>query len=147
MPTKPSPTIAPVEEGKKYFTVAQANQALPYVRRVTSDIREAYRRAVSLQQEMEFPLPDHDTDQLRDEYERIMQRLNELVDELTAVGAELKDYDKGLVDFPAVHEGREVLLCWMLGEDEVKAWHEVDAGFAGRREIETLRADLPEDDA
>jgi len=138
MPANPSPIVAPIDESKKYFTLDEASRALPYVQRVVHDICQSYRQAVSLQQKMEFPLPDQDTQRLRDEYETIMARLNELVDELTLVGAELKDYDKGLVDFPAVHEGREVLLCWKMGEEAIDHWHEVDAGYSGRQPVTML---------
>lgn len=141
MPANPSPTVAPIEEGKKYFNLTEANRSLPYVRRVVRDICDAYRRAVTLQQKMEFPLPDQDTQAMRDEYEAIMGRLNLLVDELTLVGVELKDYDKGLVDFPAVHHGREVLLCWRLGEEQVDHWHEVESGFSGRQPADLLDAE------
>jgi hypothetical protein len=47
----------------------------------------------------------------------------------------LRDLDRGLVDFPAVMDGREVYLCWEEGEDEIRFWHEPEAGFAGRRPI------------
>ncbi len=47
-------------------------------------------------------------------------------------GAILKDFNAGLVDFPHEHDGRIVYLCWRLGEDELKWWHETDQGFAGR---------------
>ncbi len=146
MPTNHTPAYPKIEEGKKYFSLDEANRALPFVRRVVTDICEAYRRAVGLQHKMEFPLPDQDTDQLRDEYETLMTRLNDLVDELSLVGVELKDYDKGLVDFPAIHEDREVNLCWMLDEPQITAWHEVDAGYTGRRDIATLTPPADEDD-
>jgi hypothetical protein len=48
----------------------------------------------------------------------------------------LRDLDRGLVDFPALREGREVYLCWEEGEEEIAFWHEPDAGFAGRRPID-----------
>jgi hypothetical protein len=47
----------------------------------------------------------------------------------------VKDLDTGLVDFPALHKGEEVLLCWQFGEDEVTHWHGVDEGFAGRKPL------------
>ncbi len=47
----------------------------------------------------------------------------------------LRDLDRGLVDFPAVREGREVYLCWVDGEPELAYWHEVDAGYAGRQRL------------
>ena len=58
-----------------------------------------------------------------------------LLVELQEAGIVLRDLDRGLVDFPALREGREVYLCWELGEDRVEFWHELDTGFAGRRRI------------
>ena len=51
------------------------------------------------------------------------------------MSAIVKDFDTGLVDFPSVREGEDVLLCWQLGEDEVAFWHPVDSGFADRRPL------------
>jgi hypothetical protein len=50
-------------------------------------------------------------------------------------GALVKDLDEGLVDFPAQREGEEVLLCWRLGEDEIRFWHGLEEGFSGRRPL------------
>lgn len=61
-----------------------------------------------------------------------------LRDALTALlelGVEVKDLDAGLVDFPSVREGEEVLLCWQLGEERVSWWHRPEDGFAGRRPL------------
>ena len=58
-----------------------------------------------------------------------------VVDELQGLGVLVKDLDRGLVDFPCVHRGRELLLCWELGEDEVAFWHGADEGYAGRRPL------------
>jgi len=51
-------------------------------------------------------------------------------------GAIVKDLDTGLVDFPAVRDGEEILLCWQLGEDEVAYWHGLEEGFAGRKRLD-----------
>jgi hypothetical protein len=48
----------------------------------------------------------------------------------------LRDLDRGLLDFPALRDGREVYLCWQEGEDAIGYWHEPDAGFAGRRPLD-----------
>jgi hypothetical protein len=62
--------------------------------------------------------------------------LRAAVEELTDQGIVLRDVDAGLVDFPArLDDGREYLLCWVLGEPEVAFWHWPDAGFAGRRPL------------
>lgn len=57
------------------------------------------------------------------------------VEELHALGLEVKDLDAGLVDFPALRDGERVYLCWQLGEDEVAWWHGLEEGFAGRRPL------------
>jgi hypothetical protein len=61
--------------------------------------------------------------------------LREAILELLERGIVLRDLDRGLVDFPSLRDGREIFLCWQEGEDEVAFWHEVDAGFAGRRPL------------
>jgi hypothetical protein len=67
-----------------------------------------------------------------------IERLDDLVDELEDVGAQLKDHQSGLVDFVGRHEGRDVYLCWKLGEESIAYWHELDAGFAGRKPVSLL---------
>ncbi|MEX0777076.1 MAG: DUF2203 domain-containing protein [Phycisphaeraceae bacterium] len=128
------------KRGKKYFTVAEANRSLPYVGRVVGDIADTYKQAMALRERIDHPQPEDAQDKLRDGYDRTMDRLNDLVDELRQVGVELKDFEKGLVDFPAVHEGREVLLCWHQGEAKVTAWHEADAGYSGRQDVALLES-------
>ncbi|QQE11053.1 DUF2203 domain-containing protein [Planctomycetota bacterium] len=125
--------------GKKFFTLDEANKSLGYVRRVVDDIMGVYSQVVAMRRKLEelgesqFSLsPDS-------EYEQLMDRLGVLVDELHQMGAELKDFEKGLVDFPAIHKDREVLLCWKHGEDTIDHWHEVDAGFSGRQPIDKLK--------
>ena len=62
--------------------------------------------------------------------------LREAAGELAEAGVVLRDLDRGLVDFPAVREEREVYLCWVESEeDEIEFWHELDAGYAGRRPL------------
>jgi hypothetical protein len=54
---------------------------------------------------------------------------------LHGLGVQVKDPRSGLVDFPALHEGREVLLCWRAGEESVAYWHGLEEGFAGRKAL------------
>ena len=66
-------------------------------------------------------------------YAQALTELTTTIGELEALGVQLKDFERGLVDFPSLRDGRVVLLCWQMGEgDELEWWHDVDAGFAGR---------------
>ena len=69
------------------------------------------------------------------EVDAAARRLAKLVDEINEHGAEVKDIETGLIDFPALRNGETVLLCWQLGEDEIGFWHRADDGFAGRRPL------------
>jgi hypothetical protein len=119
-------------EPGRAWTVEAANAALPRVREVLERIRGLVAEA-------------------REEREGAAERvegnghapavrsgrgLRAAVEELTDQGIVLRDVDAGLVDFPArLDDGREYLLCWVLGEPEVAFWHWPDAGFAGRRPL------------
>ncbi|MBI1375266.1 MAG: DUF2203 family protein [Phycisphaera sp.] len=142
--TTPVKTQRVADSGRRYFTLAEAERALPYVSRVVQDIVATYRKAMAQQQRMEKPTQAEEEDfaaeeRIRREYDALVRTLNAYVDELSAVGVELKDYDQGLIDFPAQHDGREVYLCWKAGEDKIAHWHETDAGFGGRKDIALLK--------
>lgn len=125
-------------EGPRTFSLVQATASLPYVKRVVGDIVRVHGAAQSVQSAMQA-LPPGDARKLKqNEFEGHVDRLQELNDELRLVGAELKDYASGLVDFPARHKGHRVYLCWKLGDDTITHFHEVDAGYAGRQPVETL---------
>src|SRR5262245_29612964 len=149
MPLSPSP-----ETRRKFFTVSEANKALPLVRAIVGDIVHEYRAVVDLKGRLSAldrvrdrkrgathkPERDPYAEELAQseaEVESGEARLRELVAELEALGVELKGPD-GLCDFPARFAGHEVCLCWKLGEPEVLFWHEVHAGFDGRRSIAEL---------
>jgi hypothetical protein len=71
-----------------------------------------------------------------DEFAAAAAELESCVESLVALGVRVKDPDTGLVDFPALRHGQEVLLCWQAGEDAVEWWHGLDSGFAGRSRID-----------
>ena len=132
---------------KKHFTPGEANAMLPLVRSIVRDIselahslRERHERLYRAGAEEEADDPFHaayreERVHAQEELEADQQRLQGYVEELTKLGVELKDYFAGLVDFPCLRDGREVYLCWKLGEPEVGFWHELEAGFAGRQKL------------
>jgi hypothetical protein len=131
----------------KLFTIEEANRALPLVRRIVADLRDDYQAWRELMARYEIIAAgtraylgeDQHEVALRHELAERAARLDGLLEELKAVGCELKDFELGLVDFYALLDDRLVFLCWRLGEPRVEYWHEVDAGIAGRQPVdETL---------
>ncbi|HZL34830.1 MAG TPA: DUF2203 domain-containing protein [Tepidisphaeraceae bacterium] len=122
---------------RRRFTLLQANQSLPLVRRIVGDIVHTHQQAVTLQDEIAACGPKRQNE-LKDRLESAMHHLEDYVDELSEVGCELKDYEAGLIDFTGRHRGHDICLCWRLGEENVGFWHERDGGFAGRQPVSTL---------
>jgi hypothetical protein len=76
-----------------------------------------------------------DTESLREQLEEITAELNGLIGEITGLGVQIKDVDRGLLDFPSTVDGEEALLCWHVGEPRIAYWHSPEDGFAGRRPL------------
>lgn len=69
-------------------------------------------------------------------YVKRLYEVGKLTTELADLGVEIKDYTRGLIDFPSMRDDRVVLLCWQLGEGEsIEWWHETEDGFAGRQRL------------
>ena len=64
-----------------------------------------------------------------------MLAIHEGIRDITSRGIQIKDLDRGLVDFPHVREGREMFLCWEFEDDDIEFWHEIDSGYAGRERL------------
>ena len=63
-------------------------------------------------------------------------RVQEIAQEFASRSIQIKDLERGLVDFPALRDGKEIFLCWEKGESDIEHWHEIDAGFAGREPLD-----------
>lgn len=126
---------------RRVFSLSRANSTLPLVRRVVADIVQLSRQMALVQQRLASETVEGDTDEMEmldattDQQE---SRLSALMAELTEIGCELKDANIGLVDFIGRHDGRDVYLCWRLGEDRIAFWHDLHAGFTGRQPIAAL---------
>ena len=72
----------------------------------------------------------------RDGLERAATEVNQLVEQVHEMGCELKGIEEGLIDFRSELDGREVYLCWKMGEGAIAWWHELDTGFSGRQQLE-----------
>lgn len=135
--TAPKPVVP--SRPRRRFSVVQANQTLPLVRRVVNDIVQVHARTVELQEQLSEGLSAKQQQIIQEDLERETDRMQGYVDELHEIGCELKDFTIGLVDFIGRHEDRDVCLCWKLGEAKIDYWHELSAGFAGRQSIATLK--------
>ncbi len=123
---------------RKHFTLDEAHRALPLVKQIVTDIVRTHDRASNLHAQLEHRLPAPQRGELETNLEKTVDRLNDLVDELKDIGVELKDYRLGLIDFVGKHEGREIYLCWKLGEPAIEHWHELQDGIAGRQPVSLL---------
>lgn len=132
--TKSSPTSA-----RPVFTLEHANRALVLVRKVVADIVAEYHELEQKRSQRDA-LQQNGPDSaafwtVQAQVDVAIDRLNTLHRELSEVGCVLKDWRTGLVDFPALRDGRRVWLCWRLGEDRLTNWHELHEGFAARRPL------------
>jgi hypothetical protein len=142
---------------KRYYTVQEANarvgrliELFGSVMQVRGLLKTLYQRLEAAgypveQSELEdgeLDAPDDAPDEvLRDHgmFRALVETLKEHVAEIQGQGCVIKDLEEGLVDWLALHEGREIWLCWKYGEPEVAHWHDLTVGFAGRRPVSELR--------
>ena len=116
----------------KYFTPAEARNTLPLVKKIVKDILDTSKEMKLLADD--FGIKDiHNNLQLR----KMADEIDGFIAELEEIGCFYKDWNFtiGLVDFPAVINNREVMLCWKSDEDEIKFYHDVDSSYSGRKPI------------
>jgi len=121
----------------KLFTIQEANALLPSVREILAKIQRAHRRLSQYRDEARKAAEAAEQGgggiAQGVAYAIVLTELTSEMSELDTLGVQLKDFERGLIDFPSLRDGKVVLLCWQLGEgDELEWWHDVDAGFAGR---------------
>ncbi|MDI1495939.1 MAG: hypothetical protein K8823_1247 [Cenarchaeum symbiont of Oopsacas minuta] len=121
----------------RYFTIKQANDAIPHVKEMYDHIVKCKIEIMRLEQEISS------SDGSLARYVPLKQNLNsaatkfyDAIEKLESMGVLIKSIDDGLLDFPAERYGNEIWLCWKSGEDGVKFWHEKDSGFGSRKPIE-----------
>jgi hypothetical protein len=123
---------------KKHFTLKEARARLPELRRIFQD---AYRRRDAAQKadaELGEKVKQTGADAGGEKVSGLMMdmlQLNEQLRRVQEMGVQIKDFDRGLLDFPHIRDGREVFLCWELDENDIEFWHDIDTGYAGRERL------------
>lgn len=129
-----------------HFTLAEATAALAELRPVAermvelhASLAEAAARRAAVQTRIAGNgggLGATEIAELDAEIQQLGAAVAACVDRIAEDGVQVKDPGSGLLDFPALREGREILLCWRVGEDEIAFWHGEDEGFAGRKPVD-----------
>lgn len=126
---------------EKYFTLEEANRALALVSPIVQDIltkmgeTRRIHDAVKTEQAREQMSESTVLEQLN-RAEKFLNQVEHHMQELQAVGVLLKDLKLGLVDFPCIHNGNVIYLCWMFGEKELNCWHGIGETYMQRKEID-----------
>lgn len=120
---------------EKIYTVAEANELLPYLAPALVELREKYEAAARAHVEVAQASSGNGHDPVGERETATMARVNELIERIASWKIELRDLRSGLVDFPGIVEGEQAWLCWRLGEEEVAYWHRKDEGFSSRQRL------------
>jgi hypothetical protein len=127
------------------YTVDEANRLMPWLTQTFTRIHQGQQALVRAQKELETVARTVRTNGHRDIDRRIQtagqmvekrqEELRNLLASIAERDIEVRDVDMGLVDFLGERDGRDVWLCWRLGETEVGHWHELDQGFTARQPL------------
>jgi len=129
----------------RLFTLEEANQLVPWLEATFQRLVPAQEELTALQSRLLVlqrqrrsngaSSSQSEVNQVQEEQDRLGQRFEESIREITNQGILVRDVARGLVDFPSIREGREVYLCWIGGEEQIEFWHETDSGFAHRQPL------------
>lgn len=125
------------EQEIRFFTIEEANGALPLVRRIVADILEENERLERFLPRLQAARTSdgEELSEVREAVARASSGIEDCLAELDQIGCVFKGAPEGLIDFYSHRDGRPVFLCWKHGEDSVRHWHELDAGYAGREPL------------
>lgn len=123
----------------KLFTLGEANAMIPKLRKKLARLQSLYASVGQMREEAKAAASASEFGggmEGGSAYVRRLYEIGKITTEIHESGVQLKDYNRGLVDFPTMRGDRMVLLCWQLGEgDEIEWWHDVESGFAGRQRL------------
>ena len=129
----------------RLFTLEEANELVPWLETTFQRLVPAQEELTALQSRLLVlqrqrrsngaSSSQSEVTQVQEEQDRLGQRFEESIREITNQGILVRDVARGLVDFPSIREGREVYLCWIGGEEQIEFWHETDRSFAHRQPL------------
>jgi hypothetical protein len=129
------------------FTVDEAQSLLPVLEALLRRAQEQGRRCAEIEFELEqlrqqiaisggMHVDVTRAARRRAERDKALLETKDALAEVESIGVQVKDLEKGLLDFPCILEGKTVLLCWKQGEEQIGFWHSVEDGFAGRKPLD-----------
>ena len=137
-----------MEQPQKIFTVEEANHLLSQVAPLVQQLRGLQESIIKTNQQLDeavhklsqgngYPLEDirKQITELTKRQLNLIEAFQSTLQQLESLGGVLKDVNVGLVDFYGMRDGELVFLCWRLGEDQIRFWHGVEEGFAGRQPL------------
>lgn len=129
----------PAEGGhSRHFTREQADELLPRLEPLLRQLQQAKEELTDEQAHelLSDAAPSNGGGEAGHQVGTAYLEVRRLLGAIEESGIVLRDIDRGLVDFPALSDGREIYLCWELGEDSVAYWHELEAGYGGRQPLD-----------
>jgi hypothetical protein len=122
----------------RHFTQEEANELLPQLTPLLTRLREAKDELTDTEahEALSEAAPTNGGGDQGRQVGVAFLEVRRLLETIERSGIVLRDIDRGLVDFPALSEDREIYLCWELGEDEVAYWHELEGGYGGREPLD-----------
>jgi hypothetical protein len=122
---------------KKHYTIEEARALLPKIREWFQKIEHFRKRLNQLEKRVESLLKEGNDiggDSVN-QWVHCLADLQRVLTEFSTREIQIKDIERGLIDFPSLRDGREVFLCWEKGEEDIEHWHDLDSGFAGREPL------------
>ena len=115
----------------KYFTPTEARRTLPLVKKIVKDILDTTKEIRLIADDLNGKIENNPR------VNKMVEEVNRFMVELEEIGCYYKDWNFtiGLIDFPAIINGKNVFLCWKSDEDDIIYYHDIEAGFAGRKLI------------
>jgi len=122
---------------RKHYTRDEARALLPKIRQWLATMQHLRKQMEQMEKRLGQLLAGGNDvgGETANQWVKILSQIKTVLQEFASREIQIKDLDRGLMDFPAILGGREVFLCWEQDEEDIEFWHDLDAGYAGRERI------------